>query len=111
PFRRLMIAQDTGSAILRPAGADLYWGAGDDAPRIARPIRPAGRFFMLLPRAPHLVEAGKHMPPPVPQPPIPEVEVQREQSKAKQASSKGEEEGRGKKLRRQVGPVRWRPRT
>ena len=29
PFRRLMIAQDTGSAIVGPARADLYWGAGD----------------------------------------------------------------------------------
>ena len=30
-FRRLMIAQDTGSAIIGPARADLYFGAGDDA--------------------------------------------------------------------------------
>src|SRR5262249_16080255 len=28
PFRRLMIAQDTGSAIVGPASARLYWGAG-----------------------------------------------------------------------------------
>src|SRR5207253_6910815 len=35
PFGRLMIAQDTGSAIAGPARADLYWGAGDDAGRIA----------------------------------------------------------------------------
>ena len=28
PFRRLMIAQDTGSAIVGPARADLYFGAG-----------------------------------------------------------------------------------
>ena len=34
PFRRLMIAQDTGSAIIGPARADLYWGAGDDAGRV-----------------------------------------------------------------------------
>ena len=39
PFRRLMIAQDTGSAIVGPARADLYWGAGDDAGRIAGRIR------------------------------------------------------------------------
>ena len=37
PFRRLMIAQDTGSAIVGPARADLYFGAG---PRPAR--WPAG---------------------------------------------------------------------
>ena len=39
PFRRLMIAQDTGSAIVGPARADLYWGAGDDAGRVAGRIR------------------------------------------------------------------------
>jgi peptidoglycan lytic transglycosylase A len=111
PFRRLMIAQDTGSAIVGPARADLYWGAGDDAARIAGRIRHAGRFVMLLPRELDMVEAGKHMPLPVPKPPIPEIEVKREQSKSKQAAGKGEDESRGKKLRRQVGPVRWRPRT
>ena len=50
PFRRLMVAQDTGSAIVGPARADLYWGAGDDAGRIAGRIRHPGRFVMLLPR-------------------------------------------------------------
>ncbi|MGL1344614.1 3D domain-containing protein, partial [Vibrio parahaemolyticus] len=30
PFHRLMIAQDTGSAIVGPARADLYFGAGAD---------------------------------------------------------------------------------
>ena len=47
PFHRLMIAQDTGSAIVGPARADLYWGAGDDAGRIAGRIRHRGRFVML----------------------------------------------------------------
>ena len=36
PFRRLMIAQDTGSAISGPARADLYFGAGADADRVQR---------------------------------------------------------------------------
>jgi membrane-bound lytic murein transglycosylase A len=111
PFRRLMIAQDTGSAIVGPARADLYWGAGDDAARIAGRIRHAGRFVMLLPRELDMVEVGKHMPLPVPKPTIPEIEVKREQSKSKHAAGKREDETRGKKLRRQVGPVRWRPRT
>src|SRR5262249_58287611 len=84
PFRRLMIGQDPGSAIVGPARADLYWGAGDDAARIAGRIRHAGRFVMLLPRELDMVEAGKHMPLPVPKPQIPEVEVKREQSKSKQ---------------------------
>jgi membrane-bound lytic murein transglycosylase A len=67
-FRRLMIAQDTGSAILGPARADLYWGAGDRAGRIAGRIRHQGRFVMLLPRELDLVEAGRHMPLPEPKP-------------------------------------------
>ena len=31
PFRRLMIAQDTGSAIVGPARADLFFGSGESA--------------------------------------------------------------------------------
>lgn len=109
-FRRLMIAQDTGSAIVGPARADLYWGAGEDAARIAGRIRHPGRFVMLLPRELDMVEAGKHMPLPVPKPSIPEVEVKQEQSKSKQAG-RGNDEARTRKLRRQVGPVRWRSRS
>jgi peptidoglycan lytic transglycosylase A len=67
-FRRLMIAQDTGSAINGPARADLYWGAGDLAGRIAGRIRQQGQFVMLLPRELDMVEAGKHTPLPVPKP-------------------------------------------
>src|SRR5439155_24333187 len=62
PFRRLMIAQDTGSAIVAPARADLYWGAGDDAARIAGRIGHAGRFVMLLPRELDISDAGQHTP-------------------------------------------------
>jgi len=49
-FRRLMVSQDTGSAIIGPARADLYFGAGRDAGAIAGRIRQQGRFVMLLPR-------------------------------------------------------------
>jgi hypothetical protein len=73
PFGRLMIAQDTGSAIVGPARADLYWGAGDDAGRIANRIRHPGRFVMLLPREIDITEAGKHMPLPVPKPKVLEL--------------------------------------
>ena len=68
-FRRLMIAQDTGGAILGPARADLFFGAGDQAGRIAGRIKQQGRFTMLLPRDLDLVEAGKEMPLPVDRPP------------------------------------------
>jgi peptidoglycan lytic transglycosylase A len=78
PFRRLMIAQDTGSAIVGPARADLYWGSGDAAGRIAGRIRHSGRFVMLLPRELDLIAAGREMPLPVPKPQIPEVEVKLE---------------------------------
>ncbi|HEY6256070.1 MAG TPA: MltA domain-containing protein [Xanthobacteraceae bacterium] len=71
-FRRLMIAQDTGSAIIGPARADLYWGAGDTAGRIAGRIRQQGQFVMLLPRELDMVEAGRHTPLPLAKPPIPE---------------------------------------
>jgi membrane-bound lytic murein transglycosylase A len=37
-----MIAQDTGSAIIGPARADLYWGAGEHAARIAGRIHHPG---------------------------------------------------------------------
>jgi peptidoglycan lytic transglycosylase A len=73
PFGRLMIAQDTGSAIVGPARADLYLGAGDDAGRIANRIRHPGRFVMLLPRVIDMTEAGRHMPLPVPKPKILEL--------------------------------------
>ena len=51
PFRRLMIAQDTGTAIVGPARADIYIGAGDDAGAIAGDIRHPADMFVLLPAA------------------------------------------------------------
>jgi membrane-bound lytic murein transglycosylase A len=70
-FRRLMVSQDTGSAIIGPARADLYFGAGKDAGAIAGRIRQQGRFVMLLPRELDMVEAGRAMPLPKPKPEIP----------------------------------------
>jgi membrane-bound lytic murein transglycosylase A len=49
PFRRLMIAQDTGSAITGPARADIFFGSGDDAGARAGDIRHAGDVVALLP--------------------------------------------------------------
>jgi membrane-bound lytic murein transglycosylase A len=49
PFRRLMIAQDTGSAIVGPARADLFFGSGDAAGTRAGRIRHRGAFTVLLP--------------------------------------------------------------
>jgi membrane-bound lytic murein transglycosylase A len=50
PFRRLMIAQDTGSAIVGPARADLFFGAGEEAGKLAGRIQQSGRFALLVPR-------------------------------------------------------------
>jgi len=61
-FRRLMIAQDTGSAIVGPARADIYFGAGDEAARMAGRIKNAGDFYMLLPRQLDPVGAGQDTP-------------------------------------------------
>lgn len=49
-FRRLMIAQDTGSAIIGPARGDLFAGCGDAAGEIAGVIRHKAQFYTLLPR-------------------------------------------------------------
>lgn len=49
-FRHLMIAQDTGSAILGPARGDLFFGSGDAAGELAGGIRHDADFIMLVPR-------------------------------------------------------------
>ena len=56
-FRRLMIAQDTGSAIIGPARGDLFAGSGDAAGEIAGVVRNAADFYALLPEA--AVEGGE----------------------------------------------------
>jgi membrane-bound lytic murein transglycosylase A len=70
PFRHLMIAQDTGSAITGPARADIFFGAGDEAGRVAGRVRHLGRFAMLVPRELDPVEIGLKMPLPRPRPTV-----------------------------------------
>ena len=50
-FQRLMVAQDTGSAILGAARADIFFGSGDVAGRRAGDIRHQGQFTVLLPKS------------------------------------------------------------
>ncbi len=50
PFRRLMVAQDTGSAIVGPARGDLFFGTGEAAFAKAARIRHPARFVLLHPR-------------------------------------------------------------
>jgi membrane-bound lytic murein transglycosylase A len=92
PLRRLMIAQDTGSAIVGPARADIYFGAGDDAGRIAGRVRHPGRFAMLIPRPLDPVEAGLRMPVPRPKPVL--VAGAKPDEKAGVKSGKSKRKGR-----------------
>lgn len=49
PMRRLMIAQDTGSAIKGAQRADIFFGTGDAAGNAAGTLRDPGRMIALLP--------------------------------------------------------------
>ncbi len=49
PFRRLMVAQDTGAAINGAQRADVFYGTGAEAGREAGRIRDSGRMVVLLP--------------------------------------------------------------
>lgn len=51
PFRRLMVAQDTGSAIIGPARADIFFGSGPAAGAVAGSMRHEGSFVVLWPEA------------------------------------------------------------
>jgi peptidoglycan lytic transglycosylase A len=50
PFRRLMIAQDVGSAIRGPERGDIFWGTGEAAGAIAGSTCHPARFHVLLPK-------------------------------------------------------------
>ena len=64
PFHRLMIAQDTGSAIVGPARADLYFGAGVDAGKVSGRLRHNMRFVILVPKSLDPSARGRKMPVP-----------------------------------------------
>ncbi|MCM5559722.1 murein transglycosylase A [Pleomorphomonas sp. JP5] len=50
PFRHLMMAQDTGSAIVGSARGDIFFGSGDAAFALAARVRDTARFTLLVPR-------------------------------------------------------------
>jgi membrane-bound lytic murein transglycosylase A len=87
PFRRLMIAQDTGSAIVGPARADLYLGAGAEAGRVSGRFRHNMRFVILVPKSLDPSARGRKMPVPDPRPSakiaklFPQVEPLKDQPK------------------------------
>jgi membrane-bound lytic murein transglycosylase A len=51
PFRRLLVAQDTGGAIRRgPLRGDVFFGSGPEAGRAAERMNAPARWWTLLPR-------------------------------------------------------------
>ncbi|PYC47581.1 murein transglycosylase [Litorivita pollutaquae] len=50
PVRRLMVAQDTGSAIKGAQRADLFFGTGEVAGHAAGRLNDSGRMVVLLPK-------------------------------------------------------------
>ncbi|MCZ8316562.1 MltA domain-containing protein [Phreatobacter sp.] len=66
PFRRLMVMQDTGSAIVGPARGDLYLGTGPEAGSVAGRIRHRANWFVLLPKS--LSPEAAQVPVPEPRP-------------------------------------------
>lgn len=51
PYRRLMIAQDTGGAIKGAVRADVFWGPGARAAQLAGSMKSTGRYWFLRPRS------------------------------------------------------------
>jgi len=50
PLARLVVAQDTGSAIKGPVRGDLFWGFGQHAREAAGRMKNLGRIYLLLPK-------------------------------------------------------------
>lgn len=50
PLRRLMVAQDTGGAIVGPIRGDFFWGSGDNAREAAGKMKHRGQLYILSPR-------------------------------------------------------------
>ena len=50
PLNKLMLAQDTGGAIKGHVRADVFWGRGDEAEKMAGLMKQQGKLFVLLPK-------------------------------------------------------------
>jgi membrane-bound lytic murein transglycosylase A len=50
PFRSLLVAQDTGTAIKGYARGDVFWGAGEEAALTAGQMKSPGLMIVLLPK-------------------------------------------------------------
>lgn len=49
PLRRLLVAQDTGSAIKGPVRGDVFWGFGAEAAQRAGVMKSRGQYYLILP--------------------------------------------------------------
>ena len=50
PLRRVVVAQDKGGAIKGPGRIDLFWGAGEEAERLAGEMKQQGQYWIIVPR-------------------------------------------------------------
>jgi membrane-bound lytic murein transglycosylase A len=89
-FNRLMVAQDTGSAIIGVARADIYFGGGSDAGTVAGRIRNPGAFFLLVPNEidPVRIAAAQNVPNPEYRPEIPNADAEKKADAPKKAEPK-----------------------
>jgi membrane-bound lytic murein transglycosylase A len=51
PLRRLVVAQDTGGAIVGPVRGDLFFGPGREAEELAGRMKQPLRYWLLLPKS------------------------------------------------------------
>ena len=68
PFRHLTIAQDTGTAIIGPARADIFFGVGEEIGLVAGRVKQFGRFVMLVPNGVTVANSPPPAPSPKPRP-------------------------------------------
>lgn len=62
PLNRLMLAQDTGTAIRGAVRADYFWGHGEEAAREAGRMKQALRMWVLLPNGNRVRDSGLRTP-------------------------------------------------
>lgn len=59
PYQRLMVAQDTGGAILGVVRGDVFFGAGAEAEELAGTMKQAGEYYILLPKTVAINDAAR----------------------------------------------------
>ena len=60
PLNKLMLAQDTGGAIKGHVRADVFWGRGDEAEKMAGLMKQQGKLFVLLPKGYSIKKSQTH---------------------------------------------------